>query len=186
MVLLIRENQIGRLYRGTGWFPYRLSLTLNFVRFASLSTWCATLNGSFQQCLSVWSFHISRHKCRNSSRIPTGCSSRLLSMDVYVYINLFDTDNSVDVYLDFVIVLLANFFGGIAMWSQTKDYGNFSFSLMAMIILTPLSFLCWFRPLYKAFRSDSSFNFMVFFFVFFCQLVMSIIWAIGVPGTGSW
>lgn len=57
---------------------------------------------------------------------------------------------------------------------------------MCLLILTPGSFLCWYRPLYKAFRNDSSFNFMVFFFVFFCQLVMAIIWAIGIPGSGAW
>ena len=38
---------------------------------------------------------------------------------------------------------------------------------------------------YFFYRTDSSFNFMVFFFVFFCQLVFSIVWAFGIPGMGS-
>lgn len=61
----------------------------------------------------------------------------------------------------------------------------FGFSLLAFLLFTPLSFVCWFRPLYKAFRSDSSFNFMVFFFIFFFQFILSLIYAIGIPNFGS-
>jgi hypothetical protein len=89
-------------------------------------------------------------------------------------------------WIYFVAVLLANLIGGIAKWSVEGQTEYFSFSLITLILLTPGSFVCWFRPLYKAFRSDSSFNFMVFFFVFFCQLVLSVIWAIGIPGSGAW
>jgi len=88
-------------------------------------------------------------------------------------------------WMYFIAVLLANLIGGIAKWTVEDNAGYFTFSLMSLLILTPGSFLCWFRPLYKAFRSDSSFNFMVFFFVFFIQLVMSVIWAIGIPGSGA-
>ncbi|XP_035232430.1 secretory carrier-associated membrane protein 5-like [Stegodyphus dumicola] len=61
----------------------------------------------------------------------------------------------------------------------------FGFALLAFLLFTPLSFVCWFRPLYKAFRSDSSFNFMVFFFIFFFQFILSLIYAIGIPDFGS-
>lgn len=36
-----------------------------------------------------------------------------------------------------------------------------------------------FRPAYKAFRNDSSFNFMVFFFVYFFQAIYTVVQAIG-------
>lgn len=89
-------------------------------------------------------------------------------------------------WMYFVGVLISNLVGGIAKWSVEGESGYFTFALMSLLILTPASFMCWFRPLYKAFRSDSSFSFMVFFFVFFCQLVLSIFWAIGIPGSGAW
>lgn len=41
-----------------------------------------------------------------------------------------------------------------------------------------------YRPAYKAFRDDSSFNFMVFFFIFFFQLLVMIWQTIGVRGSG--
>lgn len=41
-----------------------------------------------------------------------------------------------------------------------------------------------YRPAYKAFRSDSSFNFMVFFLIFFFQFLVSILQAIGIHGSG--
>lgn len=90
-------------------------------------------------------------------------------------------------WIYYVGVLFVNLLGGLATMIEGIEGGTgiFAFSLVALFIFTPLSFVCWFRPLYKAFRNDSSFNFMVFFFVFFCQLVFAIIWAIGIPGMGS-
>lgn len=44
------------------------------------------------------------------------------------------------------------------------------------------SFICVFLP----YRSDSSFNFMIFFFVFMAQVMISIIQSIGIPGWGVW
>lgn len=41
-----------------------------------------------------------------------------------------------------------------------------------------------YRPVYKAFRSDSSFNFMIFFMIFFFQFIIMIFQAVGVYGSG--
>lgn len=64
--------------------------------------------------------------------------------------------------------------------------GTFGLALVYFFIFTPASFLCWFRPAYKAFRDDSSFNFMVFFFVFFFQSLVSTVSFLGIGSTGSW
>lgn len=41
-----------------------------------------------------------------------------------------------------------------------------------------------YRPAYKAFRSDSSFNFMIFFLIFFFQFLMLVYQSIGFRGSG--
>jgi len=90
-------------------------------------------------------------------------------------------------WLFYVGTLFVNFIGCLVAMivGFENGAGMFFFSLVTMFIFTPLSFLFWYRPLYKAFRDDSSFNFMIFFFVFFCQLIMSVFWALGFIGTGS-
>ena len=79
------------------------------------------------------------------------------------------------------VTLFLNFLGLCAVGSIGPVFG----SLFIFFICTPLSYICWFRPLYNAFRSDSSFNFMLFFFFMFLNLIIGIIWAVGVPWTAS-
>merc|ERR1711892_893468 len=80
------------------------------------------------------------------------------------------------------VLLLGNLFGGTCFLFGGLDNGSmFGLSLVYTFFFIPLSFLCWFRPAYKAFRSDSSFNFLVFF----CQFCFSVVMALGIPGTGG-
>merc|ERR1719318_2471122 len=89
-------------------------------------------------------------------------------------------------WLFHAVLLLGNLFGGTCFLFGGLDNGSmFGLSLVYTFFFIPLSFLCWFRPAYKAFRSDSSFNFMVFFFIFFCQFCFSVVMALGIPGTGG-
>lgn len=82
-------------------------------------------------------------------------------------------------------VLLLNIIGGFVLMLCSEGFSAFGLAILYFILFTPFSFLCWFRPAYRAFKNDSSFNFMVFFFVFFFQLIVTGIQAIGIPGSGT-
>merc|ERR1719244_845466 len=89
-------------------------------------------------------------------------------------------------WLFHALLMIANLFGGICFLFSGIDKGSmFGLGLVYGFFFIPLSFLCWFRPAYKAFRNDSSFNFMLFFFIFFCQFMFSCIMALGIPGSGG-
>merc|ERR1712032_511545 len=60
------------------------------------------------------------------------------------------------------LLMIANLLGGICFLFSGMDKGSmFGLGLVYGAFFIPLSFLCWFRPAYKAFRNDSSFNFML-------------------------
>ncbi|KAM3910252.1 secretory carrier-associated membrane protein 3 [Leptodactylus fuscus] len=81
--------------------------------------------------------------------------------------------------------LLLNFLACLALFCVDGNQGSgFGMSILWAILFTPCSFVCWYRPLYKAFRSDSSFNFFVFFFIYFVQDVVYVLEAVGIPGWG--
>lgn len=81
--------------------------------------------------------------------------------------------------------LCLNVISCIAWWAGGGGATNFGYSLLWVLLFSPCSYTCWFRPLYKAFRADSSFNFMAFFFIFFLQCVLAVIQTIGIPGWGT-
>ncbi|CAG9791009.1 unnamed protein product [Diatraea saccharalis] len=83
------------------------------------------------------------------------------------------------------LVLAVNIIGGMSIMFAGQGVETFGLSILYFILLTPFSFICWYRPIYKAFRSDSSFNFMVYFFIFLFQIIITIVQSIGFSGGGS-
>ncbi|KAI1715366.1 SCAMP family domain-containing protein [Ditylenchus destructor] len=71
------------------------------------------------------------------------------------------------VYLTYVLALVVNVIASLF------------YMLFAVVLFTPCSFLFWFRPVYKAFRDDSSFNFMIFFLVLFFHTMFCFIQVLG-------
>lgn len=90
-----------------------------------------------------------------------------------------------NLWILYSVTLCVNVVSCIAWWAGGGSAANFGLALLWLILFSPCSYTCWFRPLYKAFRADSSFNFMVFFFIFFLQCVLSLIQAIGISGWGA-
>ncbi|XP_051976015.1 secretory carrier-associated membrane protein 2 [Xyrauchen texanus] len=84
------------------------------------------------------------------------------------------------------VTLFLNVLACVADFTIKTDAGvDFGLSILWFVLFTPCSFLCWYRPVYKAFRSDSSFNFFFFFFIFFAQIAVSIIQCVGIPRWGN-
>lgn len=118
----------------------------------------------------------------------------------------------------YVGILFLNLIGSLAYFiadaqePATAGHSGMTFglSILYLVLFTPCSFVCWYRPLYKAFRSvwlplpqsnrcspsftsfsgyfcrsDSSLNFFLFFFIFFFQFCVCILQAIAVDGWGT-
>ncbi|XP_037547639.1 secretory carrier membrane protein 2, like isoform X1 [Nematolebias whitei] len=82
--------------------------------------------------------------------------------------------------------LFLNVLACLAYFTTDQNRGvDFGLSILWFILFTPVAFVCWYRPVYKAFRSDSSFSFFFFFFVFFMQVAVYIIQSVGIPSWGN-
>ncbi|KAJ7994671.1 hypothetical protein DPEC_G00251890 [Dallia pectoralis] len=84
------------------------------------------------------------------------------------------------------VTLFLNLLACLAYFTVDTSAGvDFGLSILWFILFTPVAFVCWYRPVYKAFRSDSSFSFFFFFFVFFFQVAVYIIQCVGIPRWGN-
>ncbi|XP_061232793.1 secretory carrier-associated membrane protein 1 isoform X3 [Neopsephotus bourkii] len=84
------------------------------------------------------------------------------------------------------VTLFLNIFGCLAWFYVDSTRGvDFGLSILWFLLFTPCSFVCWYRPLYGAFRSDSSFRFFVFFFVYICQFAVHVLQAAGFQRWGN-
>ncbi|XP_076800650.1 secretory carrier-associated membrane protein 1-like [Clavelina lepadiformis] len=88
-------------------------------------------------------------------------------------------------WIFYVIITFLNMLAAMAYFVVKPDVGGtqFGMSILWVILFTPCS-LCWYRPVYSAFKSDSSFNFFIFFFMMFFQFCFSILMCVGIPGSG--
>lgn len=51
------------------------------------------------------------------------------------------------------LALLLNFFACLASFCVEASHGSdFGLSILWVVLFTPCSFVCWYRPMYKAFR----------------------------------
>ncbi|XP_071007472.1 secretory carrier-associated membrane protein 2-like [Oncorhynchus clarkii lewisi] len=84
------------------------------------------------------------------------------------------------------VTLFLNLLACLLYFTVETSFGvKFGLSILWLILFAPCSFLCWYRPAYKAFKSDCSFSYFFFFFVFFCQVVVFIIQSVGFPNLGN-
>ncbi|KAM8860474.1 secretory carrier-associated membrane protein 2 [Synchiropus picturatus] len=87
------------------------------------------------------------------------------------------------------MTLFLNLLACLAVFTTGAAHGvDFGLSILWLILFAPCSFLCWYRPVYNAFKTDSSFSFFFFFFVFLGQVIIFIIQSVGIPywGNSGW
>ncbi|CAF0799669.1 unnamed protein product [Adineta steineri] len=61
---------------------------------------------------------------------------------------------------------------------------TFGLSIVYFILFIPCSYVCWFRPIYRAFREDSASSFMIFFLMFFMQFIITVLQFFGIANLG--
>uniref|UniRef100_A0A8R1HRI5 Secretory carrier-associated membrane protein n=1 Tax=Caenorhabditis japonica TaxID=281687 RepID=A0A8R1HRI5_CAEJA len=84
------------------------------------------------------------------------------------------------VFLVYVLALVVNVVASLFyMIFASGSIGQLFLACIQLALFSPCSFLFWFRPVYKAFRNDSSFNFMVFFFVLFFHCIFTFVQTLG-------
>jgi hypothetical protein len=82
-------------------------------------------------------------------------------------------------------IMFVNVVASLFVMFHMSDVSNFFLAIFYCVLFTPASFLCWYRPVYKAFQNDSSANFMLFFFVFAFQFLVTVFQTIGLKGSGT-
>ena len=80
--------------------------------------------------------------------------------------------------LNLLVGILYLFAGG----DQGKFFG-LAFIYWAFFV--PLSYICWFRPAYKAFKNNSSVLMKTFFIGLSCQFFICVLHFLGIHGSGS-
>ena len=92
------------------------------------------------------------------------------------------------VWIAYVFVMTLNLLDGIVALGVGFGKNNgicLGLALLYWAFCVPSSFVCWFRPAYKAFRNDGSIRFMIFFFVFSAQCCFTGFVALGIGNLGA-
>ncbi|CAF1625295.1 unnamed protein product [Rotaria magnacalcarata] len=68
-------------------------------------------------------------------------------------------------WLAYSITLFLNMIAALAYFSVDKDgAATFGLSIVYLVLFVPASYVCWFRPIYRAFRNDRTIDFICFSF----------------------
>ncbi|XP_043919640.1 secretory carrier-associated membrane protein 1 [Protopterus annectens] len=90
------------------------------------------------------------------------------------------------IWMFYAVTLFLNIFACLAWFCVDASRGvDFGLAILWFLLFTPCSFVCWYRPLYGAFRSDSSVRFFIFFFVYISQFAVHVLQTVGLTGWGN-
>ncbi|KAH8856867.1 Secretory carrier-associated membrane protein isoform 4 [Schistosoma japonicum] len=92
------------------------------------------------------------------------------------------------IWLGYAVLLMFNMGGALGYFivgTGAAEGPLFGASILLMLAMPPVSFFGWHRPLYKALRSDSSANYLIFFLFFSGQTIIILIQCLGIDYLGS-
>ncbi|CAH8627602.1 unnamed protein product [Heterobilharzia americana] len=92
------------------------------------------------------------------------------------------------IWLGYAALLLLNMGGTLGYFIVGHGAAEgplFGASILLALVMPPVSFFGWHRPLYKALRSDSSMNYFIFFIFFSGQTIIILIQCLGIDYLGS-
>src|SRR5690606_30361177 len=84
-----------------------------------------------------------------------------------------------------VLSLLFNLIGCLCILIAGLGGQDFGFSIMYLVLIPPLAFILWYRPVYNAFMKDNSFYFVLFLFFNGCHVLFMLYLVMGAPETGA-
>ncbi|KAG8059765.1 hypothetical protein GUJ93_ZPchr0002g23689 [Zizania palustris] len=84
-------------------------------------------------------------------------------------------------WLGIVLCLFWNFIAVIVCWIRGGDSKLFFLATIYGMLGIPLSYLMWYRPLYRAMRTDSAFSFGWFFLCYMLHIAFCVFAAIAPP-----
>jgi len=73
----------------------------------------------------------------------------------------------------------------ILVAGSSNGGGDLGSSIGYIIVITPLSFLLWYRPIYNGYMKEQSLYYYIYFFFCGWHLLFSLYMIIGIPSTGS-
>ncbi|ESO00503.1 hypothetical protein HELRODRAFT_83069, partial [Helobdella robusta] len=92
------------------------------------------------------------------------------------------------IWISFSLLMLLNVCGAISYFiveHSTVSGSTFGISIFYFVLCIPLSYIFWFRPVYNAFKNDSSIYFFIYFIIFFLHNCILVVWCVGIPASGG-
>lgn len=126
-----------------------------FYLFCKLAWLYPFRKNMFSACMAVCIYNL----CANATHHFSSCAQRVFRLLCLLKRLLCWQLRFLQLYISYCFcfavycaTLLVNFFGCLAWMFGGGGVTNFGMSIIWVILFTPCSYVCWFRPIYNAFK----------------------------------
>ncbi|GAA5914567.1 hypothetical protein JCM8208_001205 [Rhodotorula glutinis] len=89
------------------------------------------------------------------------------------------------IWMFFVLVLAVNLVAAVLLTASGSSSGDLGAGIMYLPVLSVLSFLLWYRPVYNAYSKEYSFFYYIFFFFGLWHALFCVYMFVGIPSSGG-